>query len=82
MTDREKTLIQQQIVEKKNRIARLKAALDDIPPGVTSFSVDGTSFSYDRQAILKEIRQEEFAIKALLRSIDSRLIRVDIGEMW
>ena len=72
----------ERLIEKKNLLKKLKDALDLIPPGMSSYSIDGESFSYDRAALLKEIRALEHDIQALENLGHSRLTSLDIGVFY
>ena len=74
--------LEEELIEKKNRLERLQKALELIPPGVSSYSVDGESFTYDRQSLLREIRALEHDIQALQHRGHSRLTSFDISGFY
>ncbi len=74
--------LDEELIEKQNRLERLKKALELIPPGVSSYSVDGESFTYDRPGLLREIRALEHDLQALQHRGHSRLASFNIGSFY
>ena len=74
--------LEDEIIEKKNRLQRLKEALELLPPGVSSYSIDGETFNFDRASLLKEIRALEHDITALENRGHSRLTGLDLGAFY